>query len=76
VKPGELSEPVETQFGYHIIRLDERREKGVKPYEAVSEQLHEEARQALLNESRVQKVVDLTKNFTFHRSAIQAFTNP
>ncbi len=76
VKPGDLSEPVETQFGYHIIRLDERREKGVKPYEAVSGQLHEEARQALLNESRVQKVVDLTKHFTFHRSAIHAFANP
>lgn len=26
LKPGEISEPVLTQFGYHLIRLDEKRE--------------------------------------------------
>ncbi len=26
LKPGEISQPIKTQFGYHIVRLDERRE--------------------------------------------------
>jgi parvulin-like peptidyl-prolyl isomerase len=32
LKPGETSEPVRTQFGYHIIRLEARR---TKPFEEV-----------------------------------------
>lgn len=26
LKPGEISQPIKTQFGYHIVRVDERRE--------------------------------------------------
>ncbi len=26
LKPGEITEPLKTEFGYHIVRLDERRE--------------------------------------------------
>jgi len=26
LKPGEISEPIKTQFGYHLVRLDARRE--------------------------------------------------
>ena len=42
--PGELSEPVKTQFGYHILRLEERRPAGVKPYAEVRDQLLTEVR--------------------------------
>ena len=38
-KPGELSGLVKSQFGYHIIRLDERRPAEQLPYESVKEQL-------------------------------------
>lgn len=72
-KPGDLSEPVETQFGYHIIRLEERREKSIQPYADVRAALMSEARTALLNESRVQKVQSLNKDFVFDRDAIEAF---
>ena len=71
-KPGDLSEPVESQFGYHIIRLEERREKGMQSYSEVREQLLTEARKALLNESRVQKVLALNKGFVFENDALDA----
>ncbi|MEO8117737.1 MAG: peptidylprolyl isomerase [Rhodoferax sp.] len=73
-KPGDLSEPVESQFGYHIIRLEERREKGRQSFEEVKPQLLSEARTALLNDSRVQKVESLNKDFVFDSAAIETFT--
>jgi peptidyl-prolyl cis-trans isomerase C len=71
--PGDLSEPVESQFGYHIIRLEERRPKGSKAFEDVKSQLMAEARTALLNEARVQKAESLNKAFVYDTAAFEAF---
>lgn len=35
LKPGEISPLVKTQFGYHIIQLEDRKAAGVKPFEEV-----------------------------------------
>jgi peptidyl-prolyl cis-trans isomerase C len=71
-KPGDLSEPVETQFGYHLIKLEERREKGRQTYEEVRAQLLDEARTAILNESRVAKVQSMMKEVVFETATIEA----
>lgn len=71
-KPGDLSEPVESQFGYHIIRLDERKPKGKLPFADVKAGLMNEARNSLLNDSRLQKAQSLAKDFVFERPAIEA----
>jgi peptidyl-prolyl cis-trans isomerase C len=39
LQPGEISEPVKTQYGYHIIRLDAVIEPEVLPFEEVKGQL-------------------------------------
>ena len=45
--PAEISEIVETQYGFHIIQLVERRDGAIRPFEELEEQL----RSTLQNES-------------------------
>jgi len=39
LKPGELSAPVKSQFGWHIIKLEERRMKPVPAFEQVKDRI-------------------------------------
>lgn len=45
LKPGELSQPVQTQFGWHLIEVLERRQQDVS-----GDMLRQKARQALLEQ--------------------------
>jgi peptidyl-prolyl cis-trans isomerase C len=54
LKPGEVSEPFETQFGWHIVKVDTRRERKVPPFEAIKDRLkgaviHYKAQQIVLD---------------------------
>lgn len=42
LQPGDISEPVRTQIGWHIIRLESAEAGGYQPLEAVSEELSSE----------------------------------
>ncbi len=44
LQPGEVSDPVETAFGVHILRLEERKEARLLPLDEVREQLREHIR--------------------------------
>ena len=37
--PGQVSNPVKSQFGWHIIKLEERRQRPVPPFDAVKDQI-------------------------------------
>jgi parvulin-like peptidyl-prolyl isomerase len=41
--PGEISAPVKTNYGYHIIRLDQYYPAAVLPFEEIKEQASEQA---------------------------------
>jgi peptidyl-prolyl cis-trans isomerase C len=50
LKKGEVSEPFESQFGWHIVRVDDRRQRAAPPFEAVKDRvlasmIHQKAQQ-------------------------------
>lgn len=55
LKEGEVSEPVKSEFGYHIIKVTET----VKPFEEMKESLKEEVRnQKIQQPDNIQKALD------------------
>jgi peptidyl-prolyl cis-trans isomerase C len=59
LKPGETSDVIETQFGFHIVRLDDRKAGGIPPYEEV----RGEIRERFMNE-RAEKVLERVSALT------------
>ena len=57
--PGDISEPVLSQFGYHVIKLEARRPPGQKPFEEARAQILGELRQRFINEQRDAALVKL-----------------
>ena len=46
LKPGEISPVVKTQFGYHIIKLEDRKAAGVRPFAEVEPEIRAQMAQA------------------------------
>ena len=39
LKAGEVSAPVKSQFGWHLVKLEDRRQRGAPPFEAIKDRL-------------------------------------
>jgi len=67
LKPGEVSDPVRTQYGWHVIKVEEFRDASIKSYEQMKDTLREQlsraqlekATQAYVQELRQAAVIDV-----------------
>ena len=59
MKVNEVSDPVLTQFGYHIIKVTERKEGSTVSFEEVKEKLTQDLKNRMVNELIGQKLVQL-----------------
>ncbi|BBB31693.1 peptidyl-prolyl cis-trans isomerase C [Thermotomaculum hydrothermale] len=59
MKPGEISEPVKTRFGYHIIYLKNRTKPAPKPFEQLSEKEKNQVMQQFFRNLLENKIKEL-----------------
>lgn len=72
-RPGELSPVVQTQFGLHIIRLDERRPAVAQTYEEVRESLKADTLTKMLAQVRDKQTQELRKQARGDQTVLEAF---
>lgn len=71
-KKGELSGVVKTEFGYHILKLEDRRPAGRVPYAEVRDSLRREAEARILAEQRSKAIQRLADAGKVNEEAIKA----
>jgi peptidyl-prolyl cis-trans isomerase D len=67
LKPGELSQPVRSDFGWHLIQLTEVRGGSVRPFESVRAEIEDEQRTQLARQ-RYQEMADQFGTLVFEQS--------
>ena len=70
---GDLSGVVQSDFGYHIIRLEERKPAGTQPFEDVREQLRAEVIAKVQQDARLKEVERLRAQAKGDETALEAF---
>lgn len=64
MEPGTISEPVQTQFGYHLIQLESITPAGIMPYETAKAQVKDQLLLAKRQSLYIQKREELGKRYT------------
>jgi peptidyl-prolyl cis-trans isomerase C len=72
-QPGEISGVVRTQFGFHIIRLEERRPASREPFEKVRDPLIREIDQRETRSRRARVTEPISAGLQVNAEAVEAF---
>jgi peptidyl-prolyl cis-trans isomerase C len=70
-KPGEVSDVFESPFGFHIIKLIDKKPAGVKPFAEVKDQLMKEAQNEILMQGRLKEQDRILKDAKFNDQALE-----
>ncbi len=73
MQPEEISEPVETSFGFHVIKITDVREGGVKPFDSVKQKIIEELKADYVASQVKQAIeaISADKKMTVNEAEIQ-----
>jgi peptidyl-prolyl cis-trans isomerase C len=71
-KPGEVSDVFESPFGFHIIKLIDKKPAGVKPFAEVKDQLMKEAQNEILMQGRLKEQDRILKDAKFNDQALES----
>ncbi len=71
-KAGEISDVVQTQFGFHIIRLEERKAAARLPFEKVREAMVQDLVNREIRNRRRAATEDIGKGFQVNAEAVEA----
>jgi peptidyl-prolyl cis-trans isomerase C len=71
-KPGELSEVFDSPFGFHIIKLTDKKPAGVKSFAEVKDQLMKEAQNEILMQGRLKEQDRILKDAKFNDQALES----
>lgn len=72
-KSGDVSPVIESQFGFHIIKLVDRRAPGIRPFSEVEASLKDEAVNKTVSAARQAEVSRILEKAKFDKTAIEAF---
>ncbi|MCF6461592.1 peptidylprolyl isomerase [Clostridium sp. Cult3] len=63
MEEGKISQPVKSQFGYHLIKLNYRKESSISPLEEVKDQINQQLILMKQQERYLDKTEELKKDF-------------
>jgi peptidyl-prolyl cis-trans isomerase C len=72
-KPGEISGIIESQFGLHILKLEERKPAGIRSFDEVKDTLIKQAQTTLINKGRLEQKDKILGAAKIDHAAIEAF---
>lgn len=72
-KVGDVSDVVETKFGFHILKLTGKKPAGIRPFEEVKDELVKEVRNNVQQEARAAEAQKLQQGATINKEAIEGY---
>lgn len=67
LEPGIISDPIQTQFGYHLIKVTDKQPAGERSFDEVKDQLEQQLLQMKQHEVYQRKVSELSDHYEIRR---------